>query len=62
MRTLWRIIVSFFAILGAIIFLGIVGSIAVFTIAQSRGPHVADRTVHTHDFKQGQPHHPPGST
>jgi protease IV len=61
MRTLWRIIVSFFAILGAIIFLGIVGSIAVFTIAQSRGPHVADGTVLTLDLTQALPDQPPDS-
>jgi protease-4 len=61
MRTLWRIVVSFFAIIGALIFLGIVGSIAVFAIAQSRGPHIADGTVLTLDLTQALPDQPPDS-
>jgi protease-4 len=61
MRTLWRIIVRCFAVFGAVIFLAIVGSIAIFAIAQSRGPHVADGTVLTLDLTQALPDQPPDS-
>ena len=61
MRTLWRVIVGCFAILGVIVFLGIAGSIAIFAIAQSRGPHVGDGTVLTLDLTQALPDQPPDS-
>ncbi|HEY1502913.1 MAG TPA: signal peptide peptidase SppA [Stellaceae bacterium] len=61
MRTLWRVIVSFFAILGVVVFLGIAGSIALFAVASSRGPHIGDRTVLTIDLTQALPDQPPDS-
>ncbi|HWE74004.1 MAG TPA: signal peptide peptidase SppA [Stellaceae bacterium] len=61
MRTLWRIIVGFFAIVGAVIFIGIIGTVAVFAVAQSHGARVADGTVITLDLTQALPDQPPAS-
>ena len=61
MRTLWRLSVGFFALLGVLVFLGIAGSIALFATAQSRGPHVVDGTVLTLDLTQALPDQPPDS-
>src|SRR5689334_7979272 len=61
MRTLWRIIVGFFALVGLLVFLGIAGSIALFATAQSRGPHVGNGTILTLDLTQALPDQPPDS-
>jgi protease-4 len=61
MRTLWRIIVGSFAVLGAVIFIGIIGGIAVFAIVQSRSAHIADGTVLTLDLTQALPDQAPDS-
>ncbi|HXE28150.1 MAG TPA: hypothetical protein VN656_06520, partial [Stellaceae bacterium] len=61
MRTLWRVIVSFFAILGVVVFLIIAGGIALFAVAQSRGPHIGEGTVLTLDLTRALPDQPPDS-
>jgi hypothetical protein len=61
MRTLWRVIVGFFAIVGVMMFLGIVGGIAVFVVASSRTPRIGDGTVITLDLTQPLPDQPPDS-
>jgi len=61
MRTVWRVIVGFFAILGVMLFLAIGGSIAIFAIAQSRGPHIGDGTILTLDLTQALPDQAPDS-
>ncbi len=61
MRRLWRIIVGFFAIIGVIVFIGIAGSMAVFAIVQSRGPHIGKGTVLTLDLTQALPDRAPDS-
>src|SRR5690348_14567733 len=61
MRLLWRIIVGFFAIVGVLVFLGIAGSIALFAVGQSRGPHVGNGTVLTLDLTQALPDQAPDS-
>lgn len=61
MRTLWRVIVGFFAVIGVIVFLGIAGSIALFAVTQSRGPHIGDSTILTLDLTQALPDQPPDS-
>ena len=61
MRTLWRTIVSLFAILGVVVFLGIAGGIALFAISQSRGPHIGNGTVLTLDLTRSLPDQAPDS-
>ena len=59
MRRLWRFIVGFFAIIGALVAIGIVASIVVVVAATSRGPHVDNGTVLTLDLTQSLPDQAP---
>lgn len=59
MRRFWRFIVGFFAIIGALVAIGIVASIVVVVAAMSRGPHVDNGTVLTLDLTQSLPDQAP---
>jgi protease IV len=61
MRTFWRVIVGFFALLGVVVFLGIVGTVAIFATVQSRGPHIGAGSILTLDLTQALPDQPPDS-
>ncbi|HEY3919945.1 MAG TPA: signal peptide peptidase SppA [Stellaceae bacterium] len=61
MRRLWRVIVGFFAILGVLVVIAVVGSVVVFVAAPSRGPHIGDGTVLTFDLTRSLPDQAPDS-
>jgi protease-4 len=59
MKKLWRVVVGFFAIIGALVFLTAATGVGVAVYVEARAPHVADNTVLTLDLTQSYPDQAP---
>jgi protease IV len=61
MRTLWRIIVGFLAVIGALVFLAAAAGTGVAVFTASRTAHIGEGTVLTLDLTQSLPDQAPDS-
>jgi protease-4 len=61
MRVFWRIIVGFFAVIGALVFLIAAGGIGVAVFTAARSAHVGEGTILTVDLTQAPPDQAPDS-
>ena len=59
MRRFWRIVVAFFAVIGALVFVFIAVGIGLAVVSSARGPHVGNGTVLTLDLTRSFPDQAP---